>query len=68
MIDWRLSDEPLTQQDDEQTKDPTYRSKTRTRIFLGYTSNMVSSGMREIIKYLVQHKMVDCIVTSGGGI
>lgn len=29
---------------------------------------MVSSGMREVIRYLVQHKMVDCIVTSGGGI
>ena len=29
---------------------------------------MVSSGVREIIKYLVQHKMVDCIVTSAGGV
>lgn len=24
--------------------------------------------MRDIIRYLVQHKMVDCIVTTGGGI
>jgi deoxyhypusine synthase len=29
---------------------------------------MVSSGIREIIRYLVQHKMVDCIVTSAGGV
>ena len=29
---------------------------------------MVSSGMREVIRYLVQHKMVDCLVTSAGGI
>lgn len=29
---------------------------------------MVSSGIREVIRYLVQHKMVDCIVTSAGGI
>lgn len=29
---------------------------------------MVSSGVREVIRYLVQHKMVDCIVTSAGGI
>lgn len=27
-------------------------------IFLGYTSNLVSSGLRETIKFLVQHKMV----------
>lgn len=29
---------------------------------------MVSCGMREVIRYLVQHKMVDCIVTTAGGI
>ena len=29
---------------------------------------MISSGNREIIKYLVQHKMIDCIVTSAGGV
>ena len=40
----------------------------RCTIFLGYTSNMVSCGIREIIRYLVQHKMVDCIVTTCGGI
>ncbi|KAF7269709.1 hypothetical protein GWI33_017229 [Rhynchophorus ferrugineus] len=37
-------------------------------IFLGYTSNMVSSGIRETIKFLVQHQMVDCLVTTAGGI
>ena len=37
-------------------------------IFLGYTSNMVSSGVREAIKFLVKHKMVDCIVTTAGGV
>ncbi len=37
-------------------------------IFLSYTSNMVSSGVREIIKYLVKHKKVDVLVTSAGGI
>jgi len=29
---------------------------------------MISSGMRDIIRYLVQHKMVDVIVTTTGGI
>ncbi|MFZ5955207.1 MAG: deoxyhypusine synthase [Nanoarchaeota archaeon] len=37
-------------------------------IYLGYTSNIVSSGMREIIRYLVEHKLVDILVTTGGGI
>ncbi|XP_056143868.1 deoxyhypusine synthase [Lampris incognitus] len=37
-------------------------------IFLGYTSNLISSGVRESIRYLAQHKMVDVIVTTAGGI
>src|SRR3989338_1950530 len=37
-------------------------------IFLGYTSNMVSSGNREIIRYLAEHKMVNALVTTAGGI
>ncbi len=68
MISWRLSDEPLNERDDEETSDPAYRAKVRCTIFLGYTSNMVSCGMREVIRYLAQHKMIDCIVTSAGGI
>ena len=47
-----------------------YRSETEERctIFLGYTSNMISCGNRDIIRYLCEHKMIDCIVTTGGGI
>ncbi|XP_062264713.1 deoxyhypusine synthase isoform X1 [Platichthys flesus] len=37
-------------------------------IFLGYTSNLISSGVRESIRYLAEHKMVDVIVTTAGGI
>ena len=37
-------------------------------IFLGYTSNMVSSGVREIIRYLVQHNKVNILVSTAGGI
>jgi deoxyhypusine synthase len=40
----------------------------RATIYLGYTSNMISSGLREIFRYLVQHKKVDYVVTSGGGV
>ncbi|EFE37418.1 hypothetical protein TRV_07899 [Trichophyton verrucosum HKI 0517] len=40
----------------------------KTTIFLGYTSNLVSSGLRETIRYLVQHKHVSAIVTTAGGV
>lgn len=44
------------------------RRQTKCKIFLGYTSNLVSSGVREIIRFLVQHKMVDVVVATAGGI
>jgi deoxyhypusine synthase len=37
-------------------------------IFFGYTSNMVSSGIRDVIKYLVKNKMVHVLVTTAGGV
>ncbi len=37
-------------------------------IYLGYTSNMVSSGLRDIFRYLAEHRIVDVIVTTAGGI
>ncbi|MEM4239593.1 MAG: deoxyhypusine synthase [Candidatus Woesearchaeota archaeon] len=37
-------------------------------IYLGYTSNLVTSGLRDIFRYLVQNKMVDILVTTAGGI
>lgn len=37
-------------------------------IYLGYTSNMVSSGLRDIFRYLVEHKRVNVVVTTAGGI
>ena len=40
----------------------------RTTIFLGYTSNLVSSGLRDVIRYLVQHNHVSAIVTTAGGV
>lgn len=42
--------------------------REKATIFLGFTSNIISSGIREIIKYLVKHKKVDILVTSAGGV
>jgi deoxyhypusine synthase len=37
-------------------------------IFLGFTSNMVSCGIRETIKFLCKEKLVDVLVTTIGGV
>ncbi len=42
--------------------------ENKAKIFLGYTSNMVSSGNRDIIRYLAKHKKVHVLVTTAGGI
>ncbi|EMR09261.1 deoxyhypusine synthase [Pneumocystis murina B123] len=64
MKNWRLPDELL------EKEEYTYleNKKEGCTIFLGYTSNLVSSGVRESIRYLVQHKKVSCIVTTAGGV
>lgn len=77
MIHWRLSDEAIDIDKDcisfynilaPDLLTEEARSKVKCTIFLGYTSNMISSGNREIIRYLAQHKMIDAIVTSAGGV
>ncbi|KAK4216290.1 Deoxyhypusine synthase [Rhypophila decipiens] len=40
----------------------------KTTIFLGYTSNLISSGLRGVFRYLVEHRHVSAIVTTAGGI
>jgi len=42
--------------------------REKATVFLAYTSNMVSSGVREVIRYLAEHKFVDVLVTTAGGI
>jgi len=42
--------------------------REKATIFLAFTSNMVSSGVRETIRYLVEHKIVHALITSAGGI
>ncbi|KAJ4828901.1 hypothetical protein Tsubulata_013779 [Turnera subulata] len=68
MLDWRLADEDITEDCSEEEKDPAYRESVRCKIFLGFTSNLISSGIRDTVRYLVQHHMVDVVVTTAGGI
>ncbi|KAF8656750.1 hypothetical protein HU200_060497 [Digitaria exilis] len=68
MLDWRLSHEKPSEECAEAELDPEYRESVKCKIFLGFTSNLVSSGVRDIIRFLAQHHMVDVIVTTAGGI
>ena len=43
-------------------------SSAKCTIFLAFTSNMISCGIREVIRYLAQHKLVSVITTTAGGI
>jgi len=65
---WRLSDEPIKEDEDEDLKDPKVRENIKCTIFLGYTSNMISCGVRESLLYLAKNKLVDVMVTTAGGI
>ena len=38
------------------------------KIFMGLTSNLISSGMRELIKFIVKHHLVDVLVITAGGV
>jgi len=42
--------------------------KDEAFVYLGYTSCMVSSGLRDVFRYLVKHKKVNVVVTTAGGI
>ncbi|CEH12564.1 deoxyhypusine synthase [Ceraceosorus bombacis] len=68
MRTWRLSDEPITADTPDDLLDPGIRQRTACSIFLGFTSNLVSSGLREVILFLVKHKLVSALVTTAGGI
>src|SRR3989338_3876288 len=44
------------------------RKKGKLSIWMSFTGNMISSGNREIITYLVKNKLVDGIVTTGAAV
>ncbi|KAK0482041.1 Deoxyhypusine synthase [Armillaria luteobubalina] len=58
----------LADDESEEYKSIEARSQVRCNVFLGYTSNLISSGLREIILHLVKHKHVSALVTTAGGI
>ncbi|NWY99048.1 DHYS synthase, partial [Loxia curvirostra] len=60
--------EPLSAEQRERAAMAGPREPSGCTIFLGFTSNLVSSGVRESIRYLGQHGLVDVLVTTAGGV
>ncbi|PNY15059.1 deoxyhypusine synthase-like protein [Trifolium pratense] len=58
MLDWRLIDEPVTEDCSEEEKDLNYRKSVTCKVFLGFTSNLISSGVRDVVRFLCQHHLV----------
>lgn len=40
----------------------------KMKIYLGISSNIISSGMRELVTFLCKEKLIDVIVTTGGAV
>jgi deoxyhypusine synthase len=68
MLSWSLADEPIAEDEEETYKDIEARKNVRCTVWLSYTSNMISSGCREAINFMVRNKMVQVINTTTGGI
>ena len=57
-LDWSLADEPIGEDCNEEEKDMVYRKSVKCKVFLGVTADVISSGVRDSIRYLAQHHMV----------
>ncbi|KAH9603459.1 hypothetical protein KSS87_012055 [Heliosperma pusillum] len=51
MLEWKLSDEEPISDCSEEEKDPRFRESTRCKVFLGFTSNLISSGVRDTVRF-----------------
>lgn len=69
-ISCRLDSSQHAESSDEEAEDPpptlTEQQRRRCKIFLGFTSNLMSAGTREVVRFLCQHRMVDVLVTTAG--
>ncbi|KAG9456958.1 hypothetical protein H6P81_001466 [Aristolochia fimbriata] len=68
MLDWSLADDEPAEDCGEEERELGFRQSIRCKIFLGFTSNLISSGVRDTVRFLVEHRMVDVVVTTTGGI
>lgn len=60
--------EPVATEGGNEEEATKSRSDVPCTIWLSFTSNMISSGLREAFVFLAKNKMIDVIVTSAGGV
>jgi len=68
MLEMKSQPLELNEAEKDYNPNPCGRERTNCTIFLGFTSNLISAGVRETFRWLLQHNMVDCVVTTAGGI
>ncbi len=68
MLDWSLASEPVAADEEEDYLDPSARALVKCKVWLAYTSNLISAGTRESIRFLTKHRMVQVLVSSAGGV
>jgi deoxyhypusine synthase len=68
MLSWTLNDEPIVEDEDDAFRTANMRQKVRCKVFLSFTSNIISAGTREVLRYLAEHSMVQVMITTAGGI
>lgn len=67
MSEWRgLPREEVPEH--ERTGEFDESGRQKATVFMGFTSNLISLGLRDTLRYLVQHKKVSALVASAGGI
>ena len=67
MYDWRLEVQDMIKWQYD-ADDLNEYSKKRCMVFLGCSSNLMTSGVRELMCYLLKYRMADVFVTPAGGI
>lgn len=68
MLSWTLADDPVPDDELEEWRSIEARRTVRTKIWLSFTSNLISSGLRESLRFLAQHSMVQVMISTAGGI
>lgn len=54
-LDWRLANEIAAEDCREEERNHVFRESVRYKIFLDFTSNLISSSFRDNVRYLVHH-------------
>ncbi len=68
MLDWSLAAEPIASDEEAEYTSLAARESVKCKIFLAYTSNLISAGLRETLRYLFQHRLIHVATSSAGGI